>query len=260
MSDSKRGLMKSRAVSLAAVAALLVGVPACGGDSRSRGNDRWVTTQDTTVEIDWDAVGKAYRDAEGPEDFEKKVNEIYTGDEIISVAVQDVDAKTQEVTGFFDKNKDGKVEEPEKVFSIRRDLVDQNKAQYRVSGHGPYAGYHSPMWSLASGMAMGYMMSRMFSPGYAPVYTQAYVTSPTRHGELTSHRDSYRSKNPDKFRKGKTSQSGRQYGRKGSNFGGGKPTSSTPSSRPSSRPRSSFGGGRFGIRGRKARRVVRLEA
>ena len=240
---------------LAAVAALLVGAPACG-DRSPRGNDRWVTTQNTNVDLDWDAVGKAYREAEGPEDFEQRVNEIYAGDEIISVSVADLDAKTQEVTGFFDRDQSGAIDQGEKVFTIRRDVTGADAAQYQIAGHGPYAGYRSPMWDIASGMAMGYMISRVFSPGYAPVYTQAYVTSPQRRGALVSHRDSYRQKNPDKFRSGKGSRSGRTYGRKGSNFGGGKPSSSTPRSTP----RRSFGGGRFGRKGRPAGRVVRLSA
>lgn len=243
---------------LAAVAALLVGVPACN-DSGSRGTDRWVTTQNTNVDIDWDAVGKAYREAEGPEDFEQKVNEIYTGDEVISVSVVDLDEKAQEVTGFFDQDANGQVAEGEKIFTIRRDITGTDKAQYQLSGHGHYAGYRSPMWDIAAGMVVGSMISRAFSPGYRPVYTQGYVTSPQRRGALTSHRDSYRQKNPEKFRSGKNSQSGRTYGRKGNNFGGSKPSSSsTPRSSPS-RSRS-FGGGRFGRRGSPKGRVVRLTA
>jgi len=248
---------------VAAAAALLIGGPACG-DPPARNDDRWVTSQNTTVELDWDAVGKAYREAEGPEDFEQRVNEIYTGDEIISVAVADLDDKTQEVTGFFDRNTDGRVEDPEKVFTIKRDVTGPEAAQYQIAGHGPYASYRSPMWDIASGMAMGYMLSRVFSPGYAPVYTQAYVTSPSRRGALVSHRDGYRQSHPDKFRSGRSSKSGRTYGSKGSNFGGGKPSSSTPSSRPSStpssRPSRSFGGGRFGRRGAARGRVIRLSA
>jgi hypothetical protein len=266
MRERTASTVAHRAVGLVAVAALLVGAPACGnsssrGNDRSRGKDRWVSTNNTSVDIDWDAVGKAFRDAKGPEDFEKRVNEIYTGDEVISVAVQDLDDKSQEVTGFFDSNTDGKVEESEKVFTIRRDLKGADKAQYRVSGHGRYGHYRSPMWDIASGMAMGYMLSRAFSPSYRPAYTQPYVTSTARHGELTSHRDGYRQKNPEKFSSGKTSKSGRTYGSKGSNYGGGKPSSaSTPS--PSSTPSrpSSRGGGRFGRRGRPAGRVVRLLA
>lgn len=245
-----------RLVSVAAVAALMAVAPACGNDS-SRGNDRWVTTENTTVEIDWDAIGEAYKKAEGPEDFEEKVNEIYTGSEIISVAVHDLDEKTQEVTGFFDKNTDGQVEDGEKVFTIRRELTGADSGKYQMNGHGAYSHYRSPFWDIASGMALGYMVSRAFSPGYAPVYTRPYVTPASRHAALTSHRDGYRQKNPDKFQKtnrsGKSSKSGRSYGRKGNNYGGSRPTSSP-------RPRRSFGGGRFGKRRAPRGRVVRLEA
>lgn len=240
-----------RTVSLAAIAALMVGVPACGDGSR--GNDRWVTTEDTTVDLDWDAINEAYQQAEGPEDFERRVNEIYTGDEVISVAVSDVDEKTQEVTGFFDKDEDGKVADAEKVFTIKRDITGPEAAQVQIAGHGPYMGYHSPIWDIAGGMLLGSMLSRAFMPSYAPMYTQPYVTPAARRGELATARNSYRQQNPEKYRQAqaKASKSGRSYGAKGSGFGGGSPTPS--------RPRSG-GGGRFGRRGPAKGRVVRLDA
>lgn len=240
-----------RTVSLAAIAALMVGVPACG--DASRGTDRWVTTEDTTVDLDWDAINEAYQQAEGPEDFERRVNEIYTGDEVISVAVHDADEKTQEVTGFFDKDEDGKVADTEKVFTIKRDITGPEAAQVQIAGHGAYAGYHSPIWDIAGGMLLGSMLSRAFMPSYAPMYTQPYVTPAGRRGELATARNGYRQQNPDKFRQAqaKASKSGRSYGAKGSGFGGGSPTPS--------RPRSS-GGGRFGRRGPSKGRVLRLDA
>ncbi len=73
----------------------------------------------------------------GPEDFERRVNEIYQGSEVISVAVQDLDAKTQVVTGFFDKNSDGSVQDPEKVFSIRRDVSSEAPRRSRRPGSAP---------------------------------------------------------------------------------------------------------------------------
>lgn len=259
MSERRRSRVLGPAGAVA-LATLLI-VPGCDREPAPT-NDRWVTTENTTVDIDWDAVAKAYKEAEGPEDFEQRVNEIYTGSEVISVAVADLDEKTQEVTGFVDRNTDGKVEDPEKVFTIKRDVTGPESAQYQISGHGAYASYRSPMWDIAAGMMLGSMMSRVFTPGYRPVYTQAYVTPPARRDALVSHRDTYRKQNPDKFRTGQSSKSGRSYGSKGSNFGGGRPSSSsTPAPRPSSRPRS-FGGGRFGrsgrAQGRGPRRVVRL--
>lgn len=233
-----RGLVLALAATVGAAS-----VTACGGP---QGNERWVATENTNVEIDWDALNQAYKDAEGPEDFERRVNEIYTGEEIISVSVKDLDDKTQVVTGFFDKDENGEVVEDEKVFTIQRDIVDPNKAQYAISGHGAYGYYHSPMWDIASGMLMGSMLSRMFMPGYSPMYTTPYTTSPAARGALASQRSSYRAANPGKFAK---SSSGRSYGSKGGAWGSG-------GSRSSGGGRS--GGGRFGVRRPAGRKVVHL--
>lgn len=219
------------------------GMVACGGPA---GTERWVVTEDTTVEIDWDAINQAYRDAEGPEDFEKRVNEIYTGDEIISVSVRDLDDKSQVVTGFFDKDNNGQVEDSEKVFTIQRDIVDPNNAKYAINGHGAYGHYHSPMWDIASGMIIGSMLSSMFMPGYRPMYMTPYVTSPAGRAALASHRSTYRAANPAKFQK--ASGSGRTYGKTGGSFGSG--------TRSSGGGRS--GGGRFGVRRPAGRKVVKL--
>lgn len=218
------------------------GITACGGPG---GTERWVATENTNVEIDWDAIKQAYEAAEGPEDFEKRVNEIYTGDEIISVSVRDVDEKSQVVTGFFDKNEDGQIAEDEKVFSIQRDIVDPNKAQYSMNGYGAYGYYHSPMWDIASGMIMGSMLSRMFMPGYRPMYVTPYTTSAAGRSAIASQRSTYRAANPAKFQK--ASGSGRTYGSRGGAFGSGTRSGGGRS-----------GGGRFGVRRPAGRKVVTL--
>lgn len=207
---------------------------ACSSDSQ---NDRWVTTENTNVTIDWDQVNEAYKQAEGPEDFERRINEIYTGDEIISVSVKDADEKQQLVTGFFDHNRNGSVEDAEKIFTIQRDITGEGQGQYQIQGSNHYGYYRSPVWDIASGMLLGSMISRAFMPGYAPMYTSAYVTSPSRAQNLATQRSRYRSANPSKFsNQGAKSRSGRSYG-------------------GSSRSR---GGGGFGIKRRANLRVVRL--
>lgn len=75
-------------------------------------DERWTTTENTKVAIDWDKVAEAYRLADGPADFERRVNEIYEGEEVISIAVRDDGDRTQVITGFFDKNGDGRVSDP----------------------------------------------------------------------------------------------------------------------------------------------------
>jgi hypothetical protein len=199
--------------------------------SSEKTTDRWTTTENTTIKIDWDKVNEAYKAADGPTDFERRVNEIYEGDEVISVSVRDENDKTQVVTGFFDNNKDGKVDEPEKIFTIKRELGN-GEAKYQTVGHNAYGYYHSPFLTIASGMAMGMMMSSLFSPAYVPIYTTPYVTHPNRVAEISTQRSSYRASDPARF--SKPSRTGRTYG------GGASSGGSTPRVR---------GGSRFGVRG-----------
>jgi hypothetical protein len=228
-------LTKTKLLAAVLGVSLAIGPVACS--SGEDGNDRWATTANTNVKIDWDKVNEAYKAADGPEDLEKRLNEIYEGDEIISVHVQDHEDKSQIVTGFFDKNSSGTVEEEEKIFTIRRDVKDGN-AQYQTQGHGYYAGYHSPFFSIASGMLMGAMLSNMFMPSYVPMYRQPYTTSQSRLSSIHGSRSSYRAANPERF--SRRSQSGR-------NYGGGKSSGGTSRSR---------GGSRFGVR----RDVTRVRA
>jgi hypothetical protein len=212
---------------------LVTGSVACSSEPES---NRWVTTENTNVKIDWDKVNQAYKDATGPEDLEKRINEIYEGDELISVSVQDSDAKNQTVTGFFDKNKSGAVDEGEKIFTITRRVTGEGSGEIQTTGHGPYYGYHSPLLSIASGMLLGSMLSSAFSPRYVPM---SYATTPARLGALGAERSSYRAQNPQRF--SKPSRTGRTYGGSPGRSGGG--------------TRSSGGGGRFGLarRGRTTR-------
>jgi hypothetical protein len=207
---------------------LLLVAPACQDRG---GGDRWATTENTNVDIDWDQINEAYKQADGPEDLERRVNEIYEGSEVISIAVQDVDERQQLVTGFFDRNHSGGVDEGEKIFTIGREVTGPGSAQVQTVGYGPYAYYHSPLLSIASGMMIGSMLSRPFMPGYAPMYRQPYTTGPSRLSSLRGMRSGYRASNPARF--GRPSGSGRQYNRVGGGGfrGGGR-----------------VGGGRFGVR------------
>ena len=151
------------------------------------------------------------------------------------------------------KDEDGKVAEEEKIFTIQRDVTGPDQGQYQIAGYGPYHGYHSPMWDIASGMLLGSMMMSVFSPGYRPLYTTPYTTPVSRRGQLVTQRNSWRQSNPEAFNK-RASKSGRSYGAKGGGFGGGKPS-------PSPRPRMpSRGGGRFGLRRAPAHAPTRLLA
>jgi hypothetical protein len=217
-------------------AAVAVGPMTIAGCSQEpQRTERWATTENTNVAIDWDKVNEAYKQANGPEDFEKRVNEIYEGSEVISVAVRDDGTRAQVVTGFFDRNKSGSVDEDEKIFTITREITGEGQAQVQTMGHGAYASYHSPVLSIMSGMMLGSMLSSAFSPHYVPVYSTPYTTSAARVGHLHNERSSYRSTQPSRFG-GKPSTSGRSYG--------------TPSKSWGRSGGSRSGGGRFGLTGR----------
>jgi hypothetical protein len=224
--------MISKVKHLAASLAVLVPLTVMGcSSSESEQTERWATTENTNVKIDWDKINEAYKQANGPEDLEKRVNEIYEGDEIISISVQDLDNKVQVVTGFFDKNVDGAVEESEKIFTIKREITGEGQAQMQTTGHGHYYGYSSPFLGIATGMLLGSMMSSMFMPSYMPMYTTAYATSPSRHAQVSQSRSQHRAANPSRYQR---SQSGRSY--------------SSPSRSTSGGGRSGGGGGgRFGL-------------
>lgn len=241
--------MIAKAKLLAAALAIAFGIGASGCDTsdHDRRTERWATTEDTNVQIDWNAVNEAYKHANGPEDLERRLNEIYHGNEVISISVADVDARTQLVTGFFDRNANGTVEDAEKIFTIRRDITGDGQAQFQTTGYGPYHGYTSPFFSIVSGMVVGSMLSNLFTPSYVPRYTQPYTTPGTRVGQLEQSRSSYRAANPERFQR---SQSGRMYdqpsgtSRSSGRVGGGR-----------------VGGGRFGLpRAGRPVRPARLEA
>ena len=199
-----------------------------------RGTERWATTENTNVPIDWDKVNEAYKTADGPADFEKQVNEIYQGDEVISVSVQDLPGNAQVVTGFFDKDKSGTVQEGEKIFTIKRNVTGEGTGQYQTQGYGAYYGYHSPMIGIFTGMMMGSMLSNAFTQ------LRADVPGALHDAGLAGQRpaqlaERHRAANPARF-SGKVSGSSRSYGARPSRpFGGGFRS----------------GGGRFGIRRRE---------
>lgn len=245
--------MRKNTKLLAAALAIALGAGASGCDTsgEDRRTERWTTTENTRVQIDWNAVNEAYKQANGPADLERRVNEIYQGDEVISISVADVDARTQTVTGFFDRNANGAVDEGEKIFTIRRDITGDGQAQFQTTGHGPYAGYTSPFFSIVSGMVVGSMLSNLFMPNYVPAYTQPYTTPSTRIDQLAQSRSSYRAANPEQFQR---SRSGRRYdqpsatSRSGDHVGGGRVGGGR------------VGGGRFGLaRAGRPVRPARLE-
>jgi hypothetical protein len=230
-------------------------------------------TAENATQLDFNKVNEAYREADSPEDFEKRVNEIYEGDDIISIAVEDQDEQHQTVTGFIDRNENGSVDEGEKIFEIKRTPTEatagtetttvSHTAQYVTTGYGPYAYYTSPYYPLVwgTGIAVGAMAAMAWrGAAYAPY---RYATSAARVGALNSYRGNYRAANPQRFHNAGNRQANRSGNRSARQSNRSMSRPSRPSSGGFSRGggggfRGGGGGGRFGLPAGRMAGAVRL--
>ncbi len=118
------------------------GVIGCGGKASSQQN--WMVTDAAAGRINLDAVKDALETSKDLSEFENRVNEIYEGDHLVLIRVEE--NETQKIiSGFEDLNQSNAIEEAkdEKLFSI---TVDEKK--YEVYGHSTnrYYYYESDYW------------------------------------------------------------------------------------------------------------------
>ena len=186
------------AVSGSAAALLLAGTIACDFESRpsNAGSSlsapdyrQWAETDGAAGRINMNDASVAFTEADSPSSFERRVNEIYEGDNYIPIKVeQSADAFTLE--GWEDLDNSGQIEAEmdEKLFSIVRHEDDQ---RHEVQGYNANGYYQSSFSGATSGFLFGYMLASWSSPGY-----YAYRTSPDQARAGAAARDSYRT-SPD---------------------------------------------------------------
>ena len=144
------------------------------------------TSTSVSTKLDLDKVRKALLTSKSPEEFTKKVNDLYKGDDTVSVAIRNIDGNRQEVIGYIDENNNQELDSAdEKLFSfIRSDVVPQDNYQlvhYEMQGYGPYASYHySGTQQFLKGALMGYLIGRMMHSMRTPHYYY-YHYQPQRH-------------------------------------------------------------------------------
>jgi|AGTN01.1.fsa_nt_gi hypothetical protein len=158
--------------------------------------ERYVSSQvqGEAAKINLEEVQKAFWETKAKDfqswmnSFEKRVNEVYEGDGIVSI---DATRKTGKltVTGFIDKNKEaGYQDGEEKLFAIEQtgDVTD-NQLPYRVSdqsGRPYYEGHHSILDNpFVQMMVLSHLMGGWGGRYYTP-YPQTAI--------LRGHRDSFR--------------------------------------------------------------------
>lgn len=213
---------------------------ACGGGDKKSDDPGqvWVETDGAAGRINLDDVQQAYRDAyDGDgfnvQKFEKRVNEIYEGDNPVIVEVKRV-GETVEVTGWEDLNKDKTLDEAadDKLFTITQQLRDGGG--YETRGHGANGYYHSsnPFGGFLTGLLIGNLLSGGFG--------NRYVTPSPQYDQNERDRSAYRGG------AGYTTQQARNasYGSSvGSRFGNSAATSTVSPARSSYQTRQINSGG-----------------
>ena len=163
------------------------GMIGCGGKV-SRQQD-WMATDGATGRINLDAVKDALETSKDLSEFEKRVNEIYEGDNLVLIRVEE--KGTQKIiSGFEDLNQSNAIEEAkdDKLFSI---TVDEEK--YEVYGHGTnHDYYYGSDYSDDDDNNKLFMHWLMHAPHSTsdPIMHQ---TSRTRASQMRLDRDSFRS-------------------------------------------------------------------
>lgn len=252
----------SLALSLLVIGVAGFGITACSTRQATDSNEqRYVSGQveGDKAKINLEEVQKAFWDTKGTDfntwmtAFEKRVNEIYDGDGVVSI---DATRKTGKlaITGFIDNKKEpGYQDGEEKLFSIEQtgDVVD-NQLPYKVSDHQGQSYYQGNGSILNSPIVQMLVLSHLMG-GWGGRYNTPY----DRTVILRDHRDTFRTSPDYSAQKAantrfKTSSSGAYTSR--NKFGGGSVSDSSTSKRSwtggssssSSKPAFSWGGRRSG--------------
>lgn len=167
-----------------------------GCSTRQEPTERYVSSQvqGNKAKINLEEVQKAFWDTQGKDfntwmtAFEKRVNEIYDGSEVVSI---DASRKTGklEIIGFIDDKKEpGFQPGEEKLFTIEQtgDVTDNN-LPYRVSGHDGVPYYEGNHSILNNPIVQMLVFSHLMNS-----WGGRYYTPPHQVVIIRDHRDSFR--------------------------------------------------------------------
>jgi hypothetical protein len=162
-------------------ASLLVAGPVAAACSSGPSYEAWAATDGAAGRINLDDVQEAFKDSSSATEFEKRVNEIYEGDNIVLIRAEQ-DGNRLVLEGWEDLNNSGEIDDTEddQIFSI----VNQDD-QNEMRGYGANSYYSSGFGG--GGFLFGYLLGSAFSRG--PYF---YSTPSTRVGTIRSDRASYR--------------------------------------------------------------------
>ena len=170
-------------LALLAGASLIAGpaIAACGSSGPSY--EEWAATDGAAGRINLDEVQKAFEDAESPTDFEKRVNEIYEGDGVVIIRVEQ-DGDRMNLEGWEDLNKSKGIEDAsdDRLFSIVRD----HNREHEMRGYGANSYYRSHFG------AGDFLFTYMLLSAFTPMGGYYYRTPINRYDTISRDRTNYR--------------------------------------------------------------------
>ena len=177
---------RARRTTMAALAgASLLAGPVAVACSQEPTYEEWAATDGAAGRINLDEIQEAFKKSDNPTDFEKRVNEIYEGDGIVLIRVdQDGDRMTLE--GWEDLDKSGTIEDAsdDKLFGIVRD-----HDEHEMRGYGSNGYYRSHFGG--GNFLFTYMLLSM----YRPMGGYYYATPRGSYNNISRTRGNYRNSN-----------------------------------------------------------------
>ena len=160
---------------------MVVAGPAVAACTPGPTYDQWAATDGAAGRINLDAVQEAFKESKSASEFEKRVNEIYEGDGVVLIRVNQ-DGERTTLEAFEDLNKDGSIDDAsdDQLFSI---VKSSNANEMR--GYGANGYYRSSFG--AGDFLFTYLIISSLSRG--PYF---YQTSPARAGTIRNNRTNYR--------------------------------------------------------------------
>ena len=152
--------------------------------------EQWAETSGKAGQINLEAVEKAMQTSKDVTEFEKRVNEIYTGDEMVLVEVKN-EGREQLVSGYADLNNDLEIDNSDdKLFTFRR-WYEGDNPRYEMRGHGVNSYYHHP-YPMGTNLLTTYLLvSALTRPMYM---TPMYRTTRADRQTTRQYRNNYRQK------------------------------------------------------------------
>jgi hypothetical protein len=153
-------------------------------------SEQWAETSGQAGHINLEAVEDAMKKSKDVTEFEKKVNEIYQGDEMVLIEVKNEAKGEQLVSGYADLNDNGKIDydNDEKLFTFRR--WSENGAQRgSMQGYGVNS-YYNNLFPAGMNFLTTWML---FSALSRPMYSvPMYQTTMGDAQGLRNYRSTYR--------------------------------------------------------------------